>query len=89
MVTEDEFINATGARSTRRDQPKIPNILEEVDIRLKLHACEAVDSGYELMLVISRDTDVLLLLVQLMSVVQLWMIAGTAQKRKCYPVHNL
>ena len=42
------------------------------------------------MLVISRDTDVLLLLVHSMLTkpVEVWMISGTAKTRKCYPVHE-
>ena len=42
------------------------------------------------MLVISRDTDVLLLLVHFMLTkpVEVWMISGTVKSRKCYPVHE-
>ena len=42
------------------------------------------------MLVISRDTDVLLLLVHFMPTkpVEVWMISGTPKSRKCYPVHE-
>ena len=42
------------------------------------------------MLVINRDTDVLLLLVHFMPTkpVYVWIISGMAKSRKCYPVHE-
>ena len=42
------------------------------------------------MLVINRDTDVLLLLVHFMPTkpVDVWIISGMAKSRKCYPVHE-
>ena len=63
---------------------------EEADTRLILHLCKAVDGGYERVLVICRDTDILLLLVHFMPTkpVEVWMISGTAKSRKCYPVHE-
>ena len=62
----------------------------ETTKRLILHLCEAVDEGYERVLVISRDTDVLLLLVHFMPTkpVEVWMIYATAKSRKCYQVHE-
>ena len=43
------------------------------------------------MLVICRDTDVLLLLVHFIpaQTAEVWMIYGTAKKRKGYPIHAL
>ena len=43
------------------------------------------------MLVICRDTDVMLLLVHFIpaQTAEVWMISGTAKKRKCYPIHAL
>ena len=81
LVTGGGFSDATDARSTRRDNGNH----EEADTRLILHLCEAVDEGYERVLVISRDTDVLLLLVHFMPTkpVEVWMISGTAKSRKC------
>ena len=42
-------------------------------------------------LVICRDTDVMLLLVHFIptQTAEVWMISGTAKKRKCYPIHAL
>ena len=83
------FINATDPRSTRRDLIKFSWNQEEADTRLMLHMCEAADKGYERVLVISRDTYVLLLLVYFMCVVEVWKITWTVKKRKCYPVHEV
>ena len=43
------------------------------------------------MLVICRDTDVMLLLVHFIpaQTAEVCMISGTAKKRKCYPIHPL
>ena len=76
------------ARSTRRGQTKLSGNHEEADTSLILHACKAADRGYERVLAICRYTDILLLLVHFMSVVEVW-IAGTAKKRKCYPAHEV
>jgi len=61
------------------------------DTRLILHSCESVNEGHERVLVICRDTDVLLLLVHFMSTkaAEVRMISGTAKKRKCYPIHGV
>jgi len=83
------FINTTDTRSTRRDQTKLSRNHEEADTRLILHASEATDRGWERVLVICRDTYVLLLLVQFMPAVEVWMVAGIARKRKCYPLNEV
>ena len=89
MVTEGGFINVTDAGLTRRDQTKLSWNHEEADTGLILYACVAADRGYERVLVICRDTDVLLILVDFMSVVEVWMIAGIAKKRKSYQVYEV
>ena len=88
LVTGGGFSDATDARSKRRDNVMLRGNHKEADTRLILHLCEAVNEGYEIVLVISRDTDVLLLLVHFMPTkpVEVWMISGTAKSRKCYPV---
>ena len=70
MMTRGGSINAIDARSMRLYRTKLSGNHEEGDTRLILHACEAADRGYERVLVICRDTDVLLLLVHSMSVVE-------------------
>ena len=89
MVTGGGFINATDATSTRRDQTKLSGNHEKAETKLILHDWEAADRGYERVLAICRYTDILLLLVHFMSVVEVWVIVGTAKKRKCYPVHEV
>ena len=90
LVPGGGFSDATDARSTMRDNVVLRGNHEEDDTRLILHLCEAVDEGYERVLVINRDTDVLLLLVHVMPTkpVEVWMISGKAKSRKCYPVHE-
>jgi len=89
MVTWVWSIIATNARSTRRNQTKLSRNHEEVDTRLILYACETADREYERVLVICRDTDVLLLLLHFMPLIEVWMIAGTAKNRKYYQVHEV
>ena len=76
MVTGGGFINATDARSRRRDQTKLSGNHGEADTMLILHVYEAANRGYEREQVICRVTDVQLLLVHFCL-------------RKCYPVHEV
>ena len=91
LVTEGGFSCATHARSTRRSEVKLQGNHEEADTRLVLHSCEAVNHGYKIMLVICRDTGVMLLLIHFMpaQTAEVWMISGTAKKSICYPIHAL
>ena len=91
LVTGGGFSCATHGRSTRRSEVKLQGSHEEADTRLVLHSCEAVNQGYKRVLVICRDTDVILLLVHFIpaQTAEVWMISGTAKKRKCYPIHAL
>jgi len=89
VVTGGGFSNATDARSTRRETVRLHGNHEEADTRLILHSCEAVSEGYERLVVMCSDTDVLLLLLHFMPTraAQVWMVSGTSKKRKCYPIH--
>ena len=91
LVTGGGFSDATEARSTRRQNVKLHGNHEEADTRLILHSCQAVSEGYERILVICSDTDVLLLLLHFIPsrAAQVWMISGTAKNRKCYPLHSV
>ena len=91
VVTGGGFSCVTLARSTRRSEVKRQGNHEEANTRLVLHSCEAVNQGYKRVLVICRDTDVMLLLVHFIpaQAAEVWMISGTAKKRKCYPIHEL
>ena len=63
LVTGGGFSCGTHARSTRRSEVKFQGNHEEVDTKLVLHSCEAVKQGYKRVLIICRDTGVMLLLV--------------------------
>ena len=91
LVTGGRLCCATHARSTRRSEVKLQGNHEEADTRLVLHSCETVNKGYKRVLVICRDTGVMLLLVHFIpaQTAEVWMISGTAKKRKCYPIHAL
>ena len=63
-----------------------PEIHTEADTRLVLHA---VHSQFHTVVVSSRDTDVLLLLVshfQIMQCQHLWMTSGISKKRRYIPI---
>jgi len=87
MVMGGGFISATVARSTRRNQTKLSGNHEDADTRLILHVCETADRGYDRVLVICTDTDILLFLVHFVPVGEVWVIAGTAKKPKGYSVY--
>lgn len=89
IVAGGGFLDATDARSTRRDDIRLHGNHEEADTRLILHSCEAVSEGFERIVVICRDTDVMLLLLHFVCTKarEVWMLSGTAAKRKCYPIH--
>ena len=62
---------------------------EEADTRLVLHA---IHCQFNTVVVASRDTDVLLLLVyhfQRMSCEHLWMMCGTSKKRRYIPIEHV
>jgi len=53
----------SAASSTSRNMDHLSSIQEEADTRMVLHACEAKAKGYKSTVVISSDTDVLVLLI--------------------------
>ena len=91
IVTGGGFLDMTDARSNRRDNVKLQGNHEEADTRLILHSCEAITEGYRRILVVCRDTDVMLLLLHFVAAkaAEVWMISGTARQRKCYPIHAI
>ena len=56
-----------------------------------LHSCEAFKTGCERIIVNSRDTDVMLLLLHFVSkeAREVWMISEIAMKHRCYPIHAM
>ena len=62
---------------------------EEADTRMVLHA---IHSTCDKIVVYARDTDVFLLLLHHFTKInckELWLMAGTAKKRKFFPVHKV
>jgi len=53
----------SAASSTSRNMDHLSSIQEEADTRMVLHACEAKAKGYKRTVVISSNTDVLVLLI--------------------------
>ena len=77
-----EVKSSTGAT----DLGTLKSTHEEADTRLVLHA---VHNQFHTVVVFSRDTDVLLLLVshfQIMQCQHLWMMSGTSKKRRYIPI---
>ena len=60
---------------------------EEADTQIVLHGNDSVPQGYEHIVVYSRDTVLLLLIHHVIA--EVWMVAGTKQKLKYIPVHQI
>lgn len=91
VVVGGGFHDTVNARSNRREVSSLAANHEEADTRLILHALDAYQRNYKRIAVICRDTDVLLLLLFHLGNLsaEVWMIAGTAKQRKCFPVHSI
>ena len=71
------------------DISKLSSTQEEADTRLILHA---INSNYNYIVVSSRDTDVLVLLIShfhRMNCTELWMKCGTQKQPKYIPIHDI
>ncbi len=65
---------------------------EEADTRMLLHIKDAAQHGYERVIVHCRDTDVISLLVSFyaeLQVPEIWVSAGTQQKRRYIPIQEI
>ena len=84
LIIAGGFHAATDVKSCRRDNLSLRANHEEAGTRLILHSCEAFKTGCEIIIVNSRDTDVMLLLLHFVSkeAREVWMISGTAKKRR-------
>jgi len=89
LVIGGGFSTMTEAKSSKRRHIKLHGNHEEADTRLILHLCEAVHMGYSRILVICNDTDVMLLLIHFLphDASEVWMICGSRQSHKSYPIH--
>ena len=95
LTDDQELVIAGGCETPDLVVSSVTGILhhlcsthEEADTRIVLHANDAVSKGYERLIVYSRDTDVLLLLIHHVTA-EVWMVAGTKQKPKYFPVHQI
>ena len=93
VVAGGGFRDYTAAKSTRRskDYLNLNANHEEADTRLILHASEAVQNGYQRIIVMCRDTDVMLLLLHFTAskASEVWMMCGNTRKRKFIPIHQV
>ena len=87
MHVKSDGGDATDARSTKRNKIRLRGNHEEADTRLILERQSMEDT--KRVLVICRNADVMLLLVHFIStkVAEMWIISGTENKWKCYPIH--
>ena len=62
---------------------------EEADTRIPLHAKDALEQGFEKIIINCKDTDVLVMATELLpgSTSEIWMRAGTLKNTKNIPVH--
>ena len=76
--------------SQGKDLDHLFSTQEEADTKMILHAQDAAKDGYKRVEIISRDTDVLVLLVFHSGAGQeIWMRAGTSRKPFNIPVHMI
>lgn len=62
---------------------------EEADTRIVLHAVDAAKKNFQRVIFISRDTDVLVLMVMHATTPEVWLSAGTGTKPRYVPVHTI
>ena len=75
--------------------PELDNNIEEADVRLTPHAIHAVLAGTEKIVILSSDTDVLVIALYFWNLLnshglrQFWMRAGVTDSTRCIPLHSL
>ena len=89
VVAGGGFPDPVNTKSSKRDVTDLSANHEEADTRLILHGKDGIQNGYKRVIVICRDTDVLLLLLYHLgrTGAEIWMVSGTSKQKKCYPVH--
>jgi len=90
VVAGGGFTGDINAKSNNFDADHLSVDHEEADTRMIIHAKDAIENGFQRLIVICRDTDVLLLMLyHIGNMVETWMVSGTAKQRRCYPVHTI
>lgn len=87
LITAGGFTDTDTAKSSiGRDMCKLKASHEEADTRMILHAIDAKQEGYDRLVVLCRDTDVLILLLHFVPHLseEIWMQAGTAKTATQY-----
>ena len=90
VVTSGRFHDRTAAESSRgTDVNSLKSNHNEADTRILLHTKSVTDLGFERMIICSRDTDVLVLLVHFASDLsgELWFQMGTTKQRSFVAVY--
>lgn len=92
LSQQADFDDLQIAQSTKQGNvPELQATHEEADTRIILHACHAISSGYKRVVVESRDTDVILMMIYHLGYLaaDVWMASGTSKQRKCYPIGRI
>ena len=75
--------------------PELENNIEEADLRLVLHAFHASNHNLEKIVILSNDTDVLVLFthhwkcLETLGLKEVWITAGTGASSRFIPIHML
>ena len=94
LIVSGGFLECKRVVSTdlNHDVTALSSTHEEGDTRVILHAIEASKNGYERIVVIARDTDILILLLAYndsISAKEIWMKCGTKQKPRFTAIHAI
>ena len=89
LIFDFYFPDPENAKSSKREVTALSANHEEADTCLIVRAKDAVENNHKRIIVMCRDTDVLLLLLYHLGRidVEVWMVSRTSKQRKCYPVH--
>ena len=75
--------------------PQLMSTNKEADLRIPAHVLDCLNSGYKSVLVVSNDTDVIVLLLYFMTIFneynlsELWFRAGVGDTTRFVPLHTL
>ena len=84
VVAGGGFPDPVNTKSSKREVTALSANHEEEDTRLILHANDAIQNNYRRVLLICRDTDVLLLLLYHLghTEAEVWMVSGTSKQKQ-------
>ena len=79
-------------RADESEYPLWPYNHEEFDTRVMLHAVNAVSNGYERILIVANDTDIIVLGISFFSDIgadKLWVSFGIGNKLRNISIHDI